>query len=102
MFPANMEVSVTIDLSVVPGEKHVAQMRSAADALTDDPKSVQVNCPKPSPKQLCAQFSVPDARQEDVVDRIGRQFWQVENYNDSRIGFSRRAVRTRRTKGSSQ
>src|SRR5436309_5714386 len=97
-----MEVSVTIDLSVAPEKKHVAQMRSAAVSLTDDPDSIQVSCPPASPKQICAQFSVADARQADVVDRIGRRFWQVENYNDCRIGFSRRARRGRRTRESSQ
>jgi hypothetical protein len=97
-----MEVSVTIDLSVEPEERHVTQMRSAASSLTDDPMSIRVSCPPTSPKQIRAEFSVPDARQEDVVDRIGRQFWQVENYNDSTIGFSRAARRIRRTRGSSQ
>ncbi|MCX6928429.1 MAG: hypothetical protein NT154_35260 [Verrucomicrobia bacterium] len=97
-----MEVSVTIDLSVAPSEKHVAQMRSAADSLTDDPNSVQVICPPTSPKQIHAQFTVPDARQEEVVDQIGRRFWQVENYNDSSIGFSRPRRRSRRTKRSTQ
>jgi hypothetical protein len=92
-----MNVSVTLDLSVAPGEKHAAQMRSAALCVTDDPNSVQVSCPPSSPKQICAQFSVPDARQEDVVGRIGRQFWNVENYNDSSIGFSRRPSSKRRT-----
>jgi hypothetical protein len=90
-----MEVSVAIDLSVVPEEKHVAQMRSAAHSITDDPQSVEVSCPPTSPKQICAQFSVPDARQADVVDWIGRQFWQVENYNDCTIGFARRSRRGR-------
>ncbi len=88
-----MEVSVTIDLSVVPQGKHVEQMRSAAGSLTDDSASVQVTRPRTSPRQICARFTVPDARQGDVVGRIGRQFWQVEDYQYSRIGFSRRAGR---------
>src|SRR5258706_14067769 len=97
-----MEVSVTIALSVVPEEKHVAQMGSAARALTDDPKNVRVDCPRTSPKLIRARFSVPDARQADVVDRIARQFWNVENYDNSSIGFSRRAARGRRTRGPGQ
>jgi hypothetical protein len=92
-----MDVSVTIDLSVTPEEKHVVAMRSAARSLTDDAKSVRVSCPATSPKKICAQFSVPDARQEDVVDRIGRRFWQVEDYQYSSISFSRRTKR--RTRG---
>lgn len=84
-----MNVSVSIDLSVPPQEKHVAAMRHAAGSLTDDPSSVRVIWLK----QICAHFTVPDARQEDVVDRIGRRFWQVENYCDSSIGFSRKPTR---------
>ncbi len=90
-----MEVSVTIELSVAPQEKHIAAMSSAARSLTDDPESVRVICPPAEPKKIRAQFSVPDARQEDVVDRIGRRFWQVEDYQDSSIGFSRRSNRRR-------
>ena len=93
-----MNVFVTIDLSVAPQEKHVAQMQSAARALTDDTSSVEVTCPPASPKQICARFSVPDARQVDVVGGIGRQFWQVDNYNDSSIGFSPSARPKRRTR----
>jgi len=88
-----MDVSVTIDLSVPPQEEHVAAMRQAARSLTDDPSSVRVSCPTTSPRQVCAHFTVPDARQEDVVDRIGRRFWQVDDYQDSSIGFSRRRTR---------
>jgi hypothetical protein len=82
---------------VEPQEKHLAQMRSAADTVTDDASSVQVTRPSASPKEIRAQFTVPDAREGDVVGRIGRQFWNVENYNDSRIGFSRPLKRNRRT-----
>ena len=95
-----MEVSITIDLSVAPQEKHVVAMRSAARSLADDPQGVRVTCPPDTPKKICAFFSVPDARQEDVVDRIGRRFWQVEDYQNSSIGFSRR--KDRRTRRWSQ
>ncbi|MBX3732959.1 MAG: hypothetical protein KF791_10235 [Verrucomicrobiae bacterium] len=95
-----MNAFVTIDLSVVAQPKHVAQMESAARALTNDPGSVQVTCPPESPKRVWAKFSVPDARQADVVDRIGRGFWQVEDYNDSSIGFSPTARPKRRTRRS--
>src|SRR5438445_268616 len=97
-----MQVFVTIDLSITPQQRHVEQMRSAARSLTDDLDSVQVTCPSDSPKQIKARFTVPDARQVDVVDWIGRAFWQVEDYQDSSIGFSRSVRRTRRTSGSSQ
>ena len=83
-----MIVSVTLDLSVGPQDKHMEQMKAAALALTNDSSSVRVICPRESPKRICAAFTMPDARQADVVDRIGRQFRQVDNYNDSSIGCS--------------
>jgi hypothetical protein len=85
----SMGVSVTIQLSLVPQHRHLGQMRSAALCLTDKPSSVQVTCPPATPKAVCARFTVPDARQADVVDHIARQFWQVEDYQDCSIGFSR-------------
>ena len=95
-----MNAFVTIDLSVVPEPKHVAQIEAAARALTSDLSSVQVTYPPEAPKRIRARFSVPDARQLDIVERIGRGFWQVENYNALSIGFgpcSRRKRRTNRT-----
>ena len=91
-----MNVFVTIDLTVPPQKKHVAQMQSAARSLTNHLGSVQVTCPTESPKKICVRFTVPDARQSDVVDRIGRQFWQVDNYDNSSIGFSPAAKSKRR------
>lgn len=78
------------------------QMRSAARALTNDLSSVQVICPATSQKQICVRFTVPDSREGDVVDRIERQFWQVDNYNNSSIGFSRHARPERRTSRSTK
>ena len=93
-----MEVSVTIRLSVPPQDKHMEQMQSAAFSLTDVPASMQVTCSPSSPKEVTACFTVPDARQEDVVDRIGRAFWQVEDYSDCSIGFYRPRRGSRRTR----
>lgn len=93
-----MEVSVTIRLSVPPQDKHMEQMQSAALSLTDVLASVQVTCSPSSPKEVTACFTVPDARQEDVVDRIGRGFWQVEDYSDCSIGFYRPRRGSRRTR----
>lgn len=92
-----MKVSVTIDLTVPAQEKHWAQMRRAATILTDAASSVEVTQPSDHPKRLVATFSVPTARQGDVVDHIGREFWNwIENYSDSSIGFSSPPRRSRR------
>ena len=92
-----MTASVTITLTVPAVEKHWQQMRHAAHALTDVQSSIEVSQSAENPKRLTARFSVPDARQEDVVDRIGREFWRwMEDYSDSSIGFGPRKRRTRR------
>jgi len=44
---------------------------------------------------LAAPFSIPKARQIDVVDRIGKRFWYVEDYQDSSI-YSPQPARRRR------
>ena len=89
-----MTASVTITLTVPAVEKHCRQMRLAAHALTDVPSSIEVSQAAENPKRLTARFSVPDARQEDVVDRIGREFWRwMEDYSDSSIGFGPRKRR---------
>jgi hypothetical protein len=97
-----MDVCVAIELSVTPGDHHVQQMKSAALYLTDDKSSVQVKCPPDSSKQAVAQFTIPKARQMDVVDRIGKAFWCVEDYQNCRIWFPQPPRRKRRTSGSSQ
>ena len=70
-------------------------MRQAAEALTNAKSSFQVSQPAGDPKRLTARFTVPEARQADIVDHIGRKFWDyIEDYADSSIGFSSGARRT--------
>ena len=88
-----MDVSVTLDISMPPQAHHATAMRRSALVLTDDPASVRVRRSTTSPTRICAHFTVPDARQVDVVDRIARQFWLVEDYQDLSIGFTRRGAR---------
>jgi hypothetical protein len=82
-----MDVQVTIDLSVAAQEKHFEQMRSAASYLTDDSSSVKVSYASDDRKKLEATFTVPAARQADVVDVIGRKFWCVETIRIPRFHF---------------
>jgi hypothetical protein len=54
-----------------------------------DSKSEVVAAALRKPKRLAVSFSVPKARQADVVDGIARPFWHcIEDYNDSSIGFA--------------
>ena len=84
-----MIVSVTIKFGIPVSEKHHRQMQQAAEALTDSRSSVQISQPDGDAKKLTARFTVPKARQQDIVDHIGRKFWDyIEDYCDSSIGFS--------------
>lgn len=93
-----MNVSVTIDLAVPAVEKHWGQMERIAEVLTDARDSVQVSQPADNPMRLAVSFTVPKARQEDIVDRIGREFWNIEDYCDSSIGFGSEPRGTRRSR----
>jgi hypothetical protein len=96
-----MKVTVTIDLTVPALKKHWRQMRGAAEALTDAKDSVQVFQPAGEPMRLAVSFSVPKARQADVVDHIARQFWcWIEEYGTVTIAFESAPRRTRRSRKS--
>ena len=92
-----MNVSVTIKLTVPASAKHLEQVREAAEGLTDSRGSVEVAQLPEDPTSLKVRFTVPDARQEEVVDRLGRRFWSVEDYSTSTIGFGPRRRRSRRS-----
>jgi len=91
-----MNVSVTVDLTVPANKKHWRQMQQTAEILTDSRGSVQVSQPADNPKSLNVRFTVPKARQEDIVDRIARQFWNVEDYADTTMAFSSERRRPKR------
>ena len=70
---ASMMVRSEIELGVPATELHVAIAREAAESLTCDKQSVVVEIPKEYPKFVVTSFSVPQARQMDVVDRISKR-----------------------------
>lgn len=82
---ANMKVSVYVTLSVEPTEKHQDAMRISASTRTDDKASVSVSTATDNSKTLVAEFTVPKARQMDVVDRIVQAF---EDFVPDSIDFS--------------
>ena len=90
-----MNVSVTVKLTVPAVAKHLQQVRDAAEGLTDSRSSVEVLQLPDDPTSVEVRFTVPDARQEEVVDRIGRRFWNVGDYSTSTIGFGPRRRRFR-------
>jgi len=72
-------------------------MRLATAVLTNLKSSIQVSQPAGDPKRLTARFTVPTARQTDIVDPIARKFRNyIEDYADCSIRFcseSRRSVK---------
>ena len=92
-----MDVRVQVDLSVAPAEKHLTEIRSAADSLTDDRNSVCVSVPADKPQSMVAAFTIPKARQMDVVDKIMRRFaLTMEDYQDQTAWFPKK-IRKRKT-----
>ncbi len=92
-----MDVRVQVDLSVEPAKKHLAEMRSAANSLTDDRKSVRVSVPSDEPKSMIAAFTIPKARQMDVIDKIMRTFaLSMDDYQDQTAWFPKK-TRKRKT-----
>lgn len=86
-----MDVRVQVDLSVEPAKKHLAEMRSAANSLTDDRKSVRVTVQSDEPKSMIAAFTMPKARQMDVIDEIMRTFaLSMDDYQDQTAWFPKK------------
>ena len=95
-----MNVKVEILLTQLPTiheEQHVCEV---AELLTNDPESVEITVVSKTSPAIIAEFTIPNARQIDVVDRIGRAFWDIEHYSTSNISFPKR--RARRSPRSSQ
>lgn len=97
-----MNVMVKVELTQIPEQDEKDQMYEAARFLTNDLESVNVYQPSPSAQMLVAEFTIPTARQMDVVDKIGRAFRMVAHYSTSSILFpkkrSRPATRRRASK----
>ena len=86
-----MDVRVQIDLSIPPAEKHFAAMRSAANQLTNDRDSVRVSIPSDTPKAVLAAFTIPRAREMDVVDKIMRECAMfMEDFQDQTVWFPKK------------
>jgi hypothetical protein len=82
---ASMKVHVYVTFSVKPEKKHGEAMRLSASSRTDDKDSVSVSTAPGNGKTLVAEFTVPKARQMDMVDRIVQAF---EDFVPDAIDFS--------------
>ena len=89
-----MNVKVEIELSTSATQIDQDEMREAAGYCTDDHRSILVYIPEGDQKTIVAEFTIPKARQMDVVDGIYRKFARtVSHYSQSAISFPKTSLR---------
>ena len=85
-----MKVCVEIELTAPSASKHLREMESAAERMSDDLSSVRSWVNKEKPKSVFAEFTMPRARQTDVVGRIMHEFaLYMEDYSTQLVWFPR-------------
>lgn len=85
---AQMSVCVQVDLTVPARQTHLHEMASAARSMTDDQRSIRVSTISEDPKSMLAGFTMPKARQVDLVDKIMHEFALfMENYSTQSVWF---------------
>lgn len=100
---ASMKVHIYVTLSVTPTEKHIEEMTFCASRRTDNKDSVSVFVYPEDSKTLVAEFTVPKARQMEVVDRIVQAFEDfVPDAIDFSAGFPRSDAEDRKAKRASE
>jgi hypothetical protein len=82
-----MKVRVELKLDTPPTLTHKEGMYFAASQLTNNESSIDIYMPESKSNLIVAEFTIQKARQIDVVDKIGKKFWYVEDYSDSSIRF---------------
>jgi len=83
-----MHVRVQVELTAPARETHLREMLSAAVRLTDDRESVRTSVVVDDPRAMLAEFTMPKARQMDVIDKIGHTFALfMEDYSTQLIWF---------------
>ena len=83
-----MKVRAEVELTAPGAAKHLHEMKSAAERMTDHQSSVRAWVDKEKPKSVFAEFTMPRARQMDVVDRIMHEFaLYMEDYSTQSLWF---------------
>jgi len=89
-----MNVKVEIKLCSNPEKQNYDEMYNASESLTNDVDSIIIYQPKRPKNTLVAEFTIKNARQIDIVDRIGKEFsYNLEDYLDSSISFPKKMSR---------
>ena len=97
-----MSVKVYVGLTVPAGERHLREMRDAAEALTDNVSSISIS-DDPDATLAIAEFTMAKARQLDVSDRIMRRFAQdMPDYSTQSVSFPRSDAEARQAKRASE
>jgi len=88
-----------VDLSVLPEDKHFESMRFCAERITDNKTPIEIVRQERRPKTFIAKFSMPKARQMDVVDDITQVFADfVADSINFGVDFPRSAAEERKAK----
>lgn len=87
-----MNVKVTIDVSTLPIEKNIDDLRRAAFSLTDNRKSIMVKIiDNGGLFSLITNFTMRTTAQYKVVDNISREFkfwtFDLDGYEEMTISF---------------
>lgn len=90
-----MNVKVEIQLTKIPQEHEIEQIYSATESITNNKESIFITPLTKQPLVVIAEFTIEKARQIDVVDHIGRAFWQVDHYSDLSISFIKKTPQER-------
>ena len=99
----SMKVIVYIELGVACGARHLKEMRDAAERFADKADEITVAVDPEDNKVAIAEFTMPKARQADVVDRIMRRFAQdMPDYETQSICFPRSAAEDRKAQKASE
>lgn len=99
----SMKVIVYIELSVAVGKRHLSEMQAAAQRFADNKDSLVVSVDPDDNNVAIAEFTMPKARQMDVVDRIMRRFAQnMPDYETQSVGFPKSAAEERKAQKASE
>ena len=91
-----MKVCSEVELTALGAAKHLRVMRSAAEHMTDDQSSVRAWVDQEKPRSVFAEFTMPRARQMDVVDKIMHEFaLYMEDYGTQSLWFPHRPRKKR-------
>lgn len=83
-----MKVCAEVELTALGTAKHLREMKAAAERMADDRSSVRAWVDKEKPKSVFVEFTMPRARQMDVVDRIMHEFTlYMEDYSTQSLWF---------------